>query len=232
MFRISSTMTVKQLQEECIFRGVKGHYGKSKNWLLEQLGVGSLWHSQNQPAGQEKGKPRTSASISNSSKDFEWSQLPRVHMVMTLAELSREFLARHPDKKKGISHKKKAWFLQELGEGSIWTCSPYMPKNIDLSKAPRVTKSMTRAQLMEERLARWPDNSKGLSNKSKDELLQLLGCNSIWSVKAAAALATTSSGASAVPASMAYKKRALPTTTVPKQTFKKTKQAYSSKGWV
>ena len=39
-------MTVKQLQDECRFRGtVKGFSNQSKAWLLEQLVVGSVWQS-------------------------------------------------------------------------------------------------------------------------------------------------------------------------------------------
>ena len=46
MLRINDYMTVKQLQDECRFRGtVKGYSNQSKAWLLEQLVVGSVWQS-------------------------------------------------------------------------------------------------------------------------------------------------------------------------------------------
>ena len=41
--RINDTMTVQQLQQECKHRGIKGFSGKNKDWLLDQLEVGSIW---------------------------------------------------------------------------------------------------------------------------------------------------------------------------------------------
>ena len=76
-----------------------------------------------------------------------------------------------------MSSKNKAWFLELLGENSVWMTSPDI--DMDLSKAPRVSKDMTVKELTREITARLP-LLKGLSSKTKDDLVKLLGDGSIF----------------------------------------------------
>ena len=52
---VSSNMTLSQLQKECRYRGVRGFSNKKKDWLLDTLGLGTVWQSENvtkpSPAG-------------------------------------------------------------------------------------------------------------------------------------------------------------------------------------
>ena len=43
--RISESMTIRQLQEECKLRGIRNYSGLNKNALLDLLGVGTIWMS-------------------------------------------------------------------------------------------------------------------------------------------------------------------------------------------
>jgi len=104
---------------------------------------------------------------------------------MTVAQLTSELLARHP-KSRGLSNKTKDWFVQQLGDGSVWTTAC---RDNDFSKIPRVSAKMTIFQLKTELLARQPHCTMGLSKKTKDWFLRELGMESVW---------MTSSGCAAV----------------------------------
>jgi hypothetical protein len=220
ILRVNENMTVDQLREECRVRHMKGFSGQSKGWLLEQLGVGTVWlaashtGASNSKAVPEKSvKPVAAKSTKNAAaKDKKveakpskkvtakqdvkeavekvkkktatksvappnYSLLPRVSSSLTIVQLSYELFHRHPHIK-GVSGKPKTWFLGELGDGSIWTTSSDISSHI-LSDSPRVSKGMTVAQLQHELLARSP-SVKGISSKSKDELVKLAGVGSIW----------------------------------------------------
>jgi hypothetical protein len=63
--RVNADMTVAQLREECLARNpsMKGLSSKNKQWLLDHLGVGSVWiHQEN----QTKKQAATPAKKSNS----------------------------------------------------------------------------------------------------------------------------------------------------------------------
>lgn len=108
-------------------------------------------------------------------KDLQ--SMPRVFdTTMTLAQLSAELLARQPAAK-GLSNKTKDWFVEQLGEGSIWTTAP--GRTMDWTALSTISDQMTLAQLKEELLARQP-TATGLSNKTKDWFMQRLGAGSIW----------------------------------------------------
>lgn len=102
--------------------------------------------------------------------------LPRVTSALTIAQLSYELMNRHPQTK-GTSSKPKAWFISLLGENSIWTTSADLP--ISIKYARQVSKDLTVQELKHEIMTRLP-NTKGLSKKTKAELLQLTGEGSIW----------------------------------------------------
>ena len=238
--RITDNMTVSQLQDECRLRGIKGISGKTKDWLLEILGVGSIWQTmsmeqtKNGPAKKksapaEKAPPKkkepTAAGSATKAKATatttpkkkaavptkpppakkakatpavatqkkaappkatDWGSLPQVDSNLTVAQLMHELLHRQPDIK-GTSNKSKSWFLEALGEHSIWMTSPDLPKNNIVSKQPRVSTSLTIAQLTHELMSRRSSSAtsagiatKGLSSKSKTDLLKLVGAGSIW----------------------------------------------------
>jgi Domain of unknown function (DUF5710) len=65
--RISEDMTVSQLQDECRLRGVRGFSNKTKDWLLEQLVVGSIWDSASSAASSAASSTKKNASSSSSS---------------------------------------------------------------------------------------------------------------------------------------------------------------------
>lgn len=100
---ISTTLTVGQLRHEMHHRNpsVKGTSNKSKQWFLDQLGVGSVWTS----------SPDTVE---------DWTSYPTISDSMTIPQLSYELLSRNPTQK-GLSTKNKTWFLEQLGVGSVWT---------------------------------------------------------------------------------------------------------------
>jgi hypothetical protein len=101
-----------------------------------------------------------------------------------VAQLTSELFHRHPQTK-GASNKSKPWFLEQLGEKSIWTTAPHVI-NQDLSGLPTVTANLTVAQLTHELMSRAatsptsPSLTKGLSTKTKADLLKLVGLGSIW----------------------------------------------------
>lgn len=209
--RISSEMTVGQLQEECRFRQMSGISRKKKEWLLEELGIGSIWQSASSTstsknsqkssatrkktetkAGGEKStadskkqpvakkapaKPKAKKVLKEKTATTDFTKLPRVTSSLTVAQLSTELLLRDSSIK-GLSNKAKPWFLSQLGEQSIWMSSPDIV-NVDLSSAPRIGKSLSKPQLMAELLSRLP-HLKGLSNKSKGDLLAMAGIGSVW----------------------------------------------------
>lgn len=181
--RINPAMTVSQLQDECRFRKVTGHSGKNKDWLLQQLGIGTVWQSQKQastvnealkitkvlptkkvttdeskPAPQQKKcapvttKPEKQMT---GTESLDWSKLRRVSSTMTIVQLTSELLSRNPSVK-GISGKTKAWFLTQLGEGSI--CQSMVPNSVKvlLLLVPRVSSAMTAKQLVHELSTRVP----------------------------------------------------------------------------
>lgn len=203
LLRINENMTVGQLQEECKFRGIKGLSGKNKDWLLEQLEIGSIWQANRQeqaeavttrtekaadkkPLKATKESPKKKAKVEKAKSTaktsvksvaaVDFSHLPRISSSLTLAQLSHEILFRDPNSK-GISSKPKTWFLSQLGENSIWLTCPNL--SVDLTNVPRVSKNMTVAQLVHELLTRTPSMT-GLSSKKKEELLSLAGIGSIW----------------------------------------------------
>jgi len=123
-------------------------------------------------------KEAATMTKSVASNPADLTRLPRVTSSLTVIQLTHELLHRHPNTK-GISNKSKTWFLDELGEDSIWTTSPYISR--DLSNASLVSKTMTVAQLQHELMTRSPStHNKGMSNKSKADLVKLAGLGSIW----------------------------------------------------
>ena len=61
---ISSKMTLSQLQEECRYRGVRGFSNKRKDWLLDTLGLETIWQSEN-VTNPSAGPMRTSKNQRN-----------------------------------------------------------------------------------------------------------------------------------------------------------------------
>lgn len=264
--RINEAMTVSQLQTECRFRGIRGFSGKNKDWMLQQLTVGSIWQSfdaspsssmkepnkgetkkspekaQNVPVNKTKNEEKTSTKLARNFKEkaqkspvnkaknevkasskpaakakgavnkvkneekatskpdtkakktatvksvsvtkaasmpTDLTSFPRVSSALTVVQLKHEYMHRRSNINTGLSNKSKSWFLDQLGEESIWTTSPEISGSTALAAAPRVSKSLTVAQLVHELLTRNP-STKGLSNKSKDELLKRAGEGSIW----------------------------------------------------
>ena len=180
--RISDTMTKSQLQEECKLRGIKGHSGKNKEWLLEQLHVGSVWlamadstgKSQSKPkakcarkAQATKSKPRKStqpkkraavpkAACNTKAKangTIDCSLMPKVTPDLSKTQLMHELLRRKPQIQGASSGKPKSWFIFQLGEQSIWTTAPNLI-NRDLSNLPLVTPGLTKTQLTHELMSR------------------------------------------------------------------------------
>jgi hypothetical protein len=103
---ISSKMTLSQLQEECRYRGVRGFSNKKKDWLLDTLGLGTIWQS-------------------------ERALTPRINSNMTLIQLQKE--CRHRGVR-GFSNKKKDWLLDTLGLGTVWQSIPMINSNMTLSQ--------------------------------------------------------------------------------------------------
>ncbi|CAJ1946591.1 unnamed protein product [Cylindrotheca closterium] len=239
--QISDILTVSQLQDECRHRGIKGLSGKSKTWLLDQLGVGTVWLShpsssitktgtpakaKKSPAGSSSskttGKPKAKAALTEKvakkkaptptkrsapaenpitiASSFDWSQAPRITSKLTIPQLSYELLTRDPSAK-GLSSKSKSWFLSKLGENSVWTTSQDFSSQT-LTNAPVVTDTLTKGQLMYEIMARMP-GTKGLSSKSKDDLLTMVAVGSIWTTGAV----TTNAAGKAPPAKRAKKEK-------------------------
>jgi hypothetical protein len=126
-------------------------------------------------------KPPPAASKSKKVSSMNYQNLPRVTSELTVSQLLHELLHRKPQAT-GTSNKSKTWFLSQLGEYSIWTTAPSV--KLDVSKLPVVSSNMTVAQMTHELMTRYSLSGaapiKGLSSKSKDGLLKLLGDGSIW----------------------------------------------------
>lgn len=105
------------------------------------------------------------------------ASLPRITASVTLAQLSHEIHHRDPSVK-GTSNKNKQWFLDHLGVGSVWTSAPGA-KDVDFTSIPKVSSSITIAQMSHEMLERNPTQS-GMSGKNKVWYLERLGIGSIW----------------------------------------------------
>jgi hypothetical protein len=240
--RINTDMTMSELHEECRARdpSIKSISNKKKQWLLDHLCVGSVWISASEqndsstPVGNKSGsgggaenkssasKKQTLASRNESidskqsnkqtdviattkkrkadrdstKKTIEGSMkkskvendtsndtntsiasLPRITTSMTMAQLGYEITHRNPSVK-GTSNKNKQWFLDQLGVGSVWTSAPGA-KGIYFLSMPKVSSSLTVAQLSHEMLERNPTQS-GMSGKKKAWYLERLGSGSIW----------------------------------------------------
>jgi hypothetical protein len=193
VLRISDAMTIPQLKEECQFRGIKGFSGKTKDWLLEQLGDGSIWQS---------AKVKGSGAVA--TKQSSNATVLRINELMTLAQLKEECQFRGI---KGSSGKSKDTLLELLDIGSVWqsekakgsssasTLKASVPKDptkpLPKKAAPKkantgsaidattlyITDKMTIAQLKEECQFR---GIKGVSGKTKDGLLEQVGIGTIW----------------------------------------------------
>jgi len=136
--RISESMTVAQLQEECKLRSIRGYSGLTKDSLLDLLGVGTVWmalsvskterESKKQKVKPTKGstatkkKPVKSKHTSNQRSSVMWFNGPKVSNSMTMSQMTYELMTRGYTG--SVSSKKKADLLLLLGEGSIWTTAP------------------------------------------------------------------------------------------------------------
>ncbi|KAG7372047.1 TraC DNA primase [Nitzschia inconspicua] len=105
--RISDLMTIAQLKEECQHRGIKGFSGKNKNWMLDQLGVGSVWQHAKVQGNQ----------VAATNKQSSNAAALRISHMMTIAQLKEECQFRGIN---GTSGKTKDWLLEQLGVGTIW----------------------------------------------------------------------------------------------------------------
>jgi hypothetical protein len=102
---VCDSMTDDELRRELIIRNpaVADALSGTRQWLLDQLGVGTI-------------------SIVKSQEvvsDEFLNRFGRVNSSMNVEQLRREFVHRHPSKKKIARGKWKAWFLLQLHEGSI-----------------------------------------------------------------------------------------------------------------
>ena len=169
LLRINENMTVAQLQEECKYRGIKGLSGKNKDWLLEQLEVGSIWqvNRQQQVTGAIDVKPTSSSTeMSDSDTKKTKSKSTKSNTEKRPVKASKTTDENSPKKAKVVKAK-AASIIEEK------------PASIDFSALPRVTPSLTVAQLSHEIMFRDP-TIKGISSKPKPWLLSQLGENSIW----------------------------------------------------
>ncbi len=203
---------MKQLQQECRVRdpALKGILGKNKQWLLDHLGIGSVWISLPETIAEEtsvqkvvapnqcneKKRSAESATIketpskkklkANKTKadklkegiDMNYiKSLPRITSSLTIAQLNHELHHRNPSTT-GTSNKNKQWFLDQLGFGSIWMSS-MEAKNLDAKEMPRISSSLTIAQLLHELLERIP-NQTGTSGRKKEWYLERLRLGTVW----------------------------------------------------
>ena len=105
--RINASLTIADLNHElhCRDPSIKGTSNKNKQWFLDQLGIGSVQVS------------------SVSAKALDLTAVPKISKALTVAQLSHELMDRNPSQS-GLSGKSKAWFLEQLCVGSLWTtCS-------------------------------------------------------------------------------------------------------------
>jgi len=119
--RISESMTVAQLQEECKLRSIRGYSGLTKDSLLDLLGVGTVWMALSGSTATKK-KPVKSKHTSNQRSSVMWFNGPKVSNSMTMSQMTYELMTRGYTG--SVSSKKKADLLLLLGEGSIWTTAP------------------------------------------------------------------------------------------------------------
>jgi hypothetical protein len=203
--RINIDMTKPQLQKECRTRdpSIKGISSKDKQWLMDYLVIGSVWisadnmpkvsataiiesakkrkiqeESQKKSNSPKKPKLESKAPISKTSLSVDvLKALPRVTASLTIAELNHELHCRDSSVK-GTSNKNKQWFMDRLGIGSV-QISSVDAKDYDFQMMPRISNSLTVAQLSREVLERNPSQT-GLSGKSKGWFLEKLGVGSLW----------------------------------------------------
>ena len=103
--------------------------------------------------------------------------LPRITASLKKAQLSHELLHRDSSVT-GTSNKKKQWFLDRLGLGSVWTSSPQC-KGLDTDSIPKVSMDLTIAQLSHELLERNPTQN-DMSGKNKEWFIEKLCIGSLW----------------------------------------------------
>ena len=103
--------------------------------------------------------------------------LPRITASLKKAQLSHELLHRDSSVT-GTSNKKKQWFLDRLGVGSVWTSSPQC-KGLDTDSIPKVSMDLTIAQLSYELLERNPTQM-DMSGKNKEWFIEKLCIGSLW----------------------------------------------------
>ena len=228
--KVSESLTIPQLQEECKFRGIRGFSGKNKEWLLDELGYGTVWQVMRpnapkqgaQKAARGPNATKTKAKIAKktqftkqrvtpsvakatSLKGARIQKLPKVSASMTVAQLMHELLHRQPSAK-GTSNKPKSWFLEKLGEGSIWSTSAEASA-LGETNLPVVSPHLTTSQLTHEIMSRSAQHPKGLSSKSKAALLQLVGVGSIWTTGIDGAVKLPAAKKKAATSTPAEKKR-------------------------
>ena len=160
--RISETMTVPQLQQECKFRGIKGFSAKTKDWLLGQLGVGSVWQSHADWQNEKNSKVQAKANRQR-------AETKKTRAVPNIAPGTGGVISYDERKKKVAPQIAPRNAKKSKKSGGA----------INFSKLPRVDSTLTTSQLLHELLHRQP-NVKGASSKPKSWFLSMLGINSIW----------------------------------------------------
>lgn len=111
-----------ELRRELILRNsaaATGAFSGSRQWLLDQLG---------ETISIVKAREIVSDDVLN--------KLDRVSSLMTVEQLRREFVYRHPSKKKIARGKWKTWLLLQLHEGSICLAREESKEFHDFSKRP------------------------------------------------------------------------------------------------
>ncbi|KAL3934693.1 MAG: hypothetical protein SGBAC_009639 [Bacillariaceae sp.] len=153
-FRISGVMTVRQLQGECRHRGLKKFSGKSKAWLLDQLGAGTVWQSCPSSTITE-----TSASAKTMAKKRPAAKPPS-HKV---TEKEAPKLKRPPAGTKNFPAAKPKATAASIKKVTKKEAPPPKKRTIPdgstanslsdfLSDSPRITSKMTKPQLSHETL--------------------------------------------------------------------------------
>jgi hypothetical protein len=188
--RISEAMTVPQLQQECKFRGIKGFSAKSKDWLLNELEVGSIWQfhrhehtstkmmkkalcSKTKKEDSTKKTVKSVAKEVSSSNSTEKKKSDAVSSKEGISFTTAGALEHSTGNQKGVRSKK------QLATKRAYRTPIRTPMSNELMSLPRVTSAMTVAQLSHELMKRHPE-TKGTSGKPKQWFLSLLGENSVW----------------------------------------------------
>ena len=193
--RVSDSMTVAQLQDEFRHRGLTGGVsGKSKTWLLEQLGVGSVWQTMTSKSPPKKKAKTEQASAVKSKKEAKPTPVKKAEKKATplaKATPTAKAVAKAtptakaakgtPTAKAAATGPKTSTKKEPAATKPATTTNK--PKPIDLDRLPRITSDLTISQLSHELLHRQP-NMKGISNKPKTWFLEQLGVNSIWTTSA------------------------------------------------